>query len=46
MRSEIEAAWDDRDHITTETDGAARAHVEAALELLDAGELRVASKED
>lgn len=42
MREEIETAWDGRDSISTETGGNARAQVEAALRLLDAGELRVA----
>lgn len=46
MREAIEAAWDDRDSITTETDGNARAQVECALALLDAGELRVAEPKD
>lgn len=46
MRDEIEAAWDARDSITTETGGSARAQVEAALRLLDAGELRVAEPTD
>lgn len=46
MREEIEAAWDARDSITTETGGNARAQVEAALRMLDAGSLRVAEPTD
>jgi 2,3,4,5-tetrahydropyridine-2-carboxylate N-succinyltransferase len=46
MREEIEAAWEARDTINTDTSGSARAQVEGALRLLDAGELRVAEPGD
>ena len=42
----IEALWDQRDTISAATTGAARDAVEAALEALDAGQLRVASPEN
>ena len=42
LRSEIETLWDERDGLTAATKGAARASVEAALDMLDRGELRVA----
>ncbi|MEM7569384.1 MAG: 2,3,4,5-tetrahydropyridine-2,6-dicarboxylate N-succinyltransferase [Pseudomonadota bacterium] len=45
LRQDIEAAWDNRDSITTSTQGAARDSVDTALGLLDAGTLRVAAKE-
>lgn len=38
----IDTAWDDRDTINTETDGEVREAVDAALDLLDSGECRVA----
>jgi 2,3,4,5-tetrahydropyridine-2-carboxylate N-succinyltransferase len=38
----IEAAWDDRDAITPQTGGAARAAIETTLEALDKGAVRVA----
>jgi len=44
LEAEIEAAWDDRDTITPATGGAVRAAVEATLEALDSGRLRVAAK--
>ncbi len=40
----VDAAWEARDGISPATRGAARAAVEAALDGLDAGELRVAEK--
>ena len=43
LRASIEAAWTDRDRISAATGDPARAAVEAALEALDAGELRVAA---
>ena len=42
----IEAAWDGRDAITPQTVGEARDAIEAALEALDAGALRVAERRD
>jgi 2,3,4,5-tetrahydropyridine-2,6-dicarboxylate N-succinyltransferase len=39
----IEQAWETRDTLTTETRGDVREAVEAAIELLDSGEARVAS---
>ncbi|MCW0180189.1 2,3,4,5-tetrahydropyridine-2,6-dicarboxylate N-succinyltransferase [Zavarzinia sp.] len=42
LASIIEAAWDARDGINSATTGAVREAVEAALELLDNGEVRVA----
>jgi 2,3,4,5-tetrahydropyridine-2-carboxylate N-succinyltransferase len=42
----IEKAWDGRDAITLATKGAPRDAVEATLEALDKGELRVANKAD
>lgn len=40
----IDAAWEDRASFSTETKGEVRDSVEAALELLDSGELRVAER--
>ena len=45
LETAIEAAWEDRDGITSATTGAARDAVEETLEALDSGELRVAEKE-
>jgi 2,3,4,5-tetrahydropyridine-2-carboxylate N-succinyltransferase len=42
LEAEIEAAWDARDSISPATKGAARDAVEATLEALDTGALRVA----
>ena len=42
----IENAWDDRDNVTLSTKGEIRDGVEAALNLLDSGERRVAEKTD
>jgi len=44
LQSTIEAAWDTRDAISPATAGAPREAVEAALGLLDRGELRVAER--
>lgn len=44
LEAAIEAAWDARDTITPATRGPARDAVEATLEALDRGELRVAEK--
>lgn len=44
LQSVIDAAWDDRDAISTETKGEVRDAVEAALADLDAGRARIASK--
>jgi 2,3,4,5-tetrahydropyridine-2-carboxylate N-succinyltransferase len=44
LAREIEAAWEDRGAVSTETQGAVREAVEAALELHDAGRARVAEK--
>jgi 2,3,4,5-tetrahydropyridine-2,6-dicarboxylate N-succinyltransferase len=46
LRSTIEAAWDKRDTLGVATKGAERDAVEAVLEGLDSGELRVAEKID
>ena len=43
LRSTIEALWDGRDSVSSATKGEAREAVEAALESLDTGRLRVAS---
>ena len=43
LRSTIEQLWEERDTLTSATKGAAREAVEAVLEALDAGQLRVAS---
>ena len=45
LRAVIEDAWESRGEITPETGGETRQAVEIALELLDAGEARVASRE-
>jgi 2,3,4,5-tetrahydropyridine-2-carboxylate N-succinyltransferase len=42
LAATIDAAWEDRAAITTGTTGAVREAVEAALELLDSGQARVA----
>jgi 2,3,4,5-tetrahydropyridine-2-carboxylate N-succinyltransferase len=44
--STIEAAWEDRAALTPAAKGSIREAVEAALDLLDRGELRVAEKRD
>ncbi len=44
LESAIEAAWEARDTITPETPGEAREAVEATLDALDQGTLRVAEK--
>jgi 2,3,4,5-tetrahydropyridine-2-carboxylate N-succinyltransferase len=44
LEAAIEAAWDARDTLTPATNGPARAAVEAALDLLDAGKARVAER--
>ncbi len=46
LKSVIETAWEDRDAINTGTQGAVREAVEETLNRLDAGTLRVASRED
>ncbi len=46
LESAVEAAWEDRDSITSATTGAARDAVEETLSALDSGELRVAEKRD
>jgi 2,3,4,5-tetrahydropyridine-2,6-dicarboxylate N-succinyltransferase len=46
LRSTIEAAWDKRDTLGVTTKGAERDAVEAVLEGLDSGALRVAEKVD
>ncbi len=42
----IDAAWEARDALSTETIGEVRDAVDAAISLLDSGEARVATKED
>jgi 2,3,4,5-tetrahydropyridine-2,6-dicarboxylate N-succinyltransferase len=44
LESAVEAAWEERERIGTATRGPVREAVEAALELLDRGELRVAER--
>ena len=44
LKSVIEAAWEDRDTISPATVGEVRDAIEAALDGLDSGELRVAEK--
>lgn len=46
LQSTIDAAWDARDTISVETKGEQRDAVEQALNLLDSGDLRVASPSD
>jgi 2,3,4,5-tetrahydropyridine-2-carboxylate N-succinyltransferase len=46
LAREIEAAWEDRNSVSTQTTGAVREAVETALELLDTGRARVAEKAD
>jgi tetrahydrodipicolinate N-succinyltransferase len=44
LAAAVEAAWDARETVTPRTRGEARDAVEAALDLLDRGEVRVAEK--
>ena len=44
LQKTIEDAFDDRDNVTSATTGAVREGVDAALDLLDSGEARVAEK--
>src|SRR5438445_13882592 len=44
LAATIDAAWEDRESLSASTRGAARHAVEAALDGLDAGRLRVAEK--
>ncbi len=46
LQSTIDDAWEDRDTISPATGGALRAAIEAALDGLDSGSLRVAEKLD
>ena len=46
LEAEIEAAWQARDDISPETTGKARDSVEATLEALDSGALRVAVRQE
>ena len=45
LEKTIDAAWEARDGVTLQTKGEIRGAVEAALELLDKGEVRVAEKQ-
>jgi len=45
LKSVIDAAWETRDQLTTQTQGDVRDAVNTALNLLDSGEARVASKD-
>lgn len=45
LQTIIDQAWDDRDSVSTETTGKIRDAVETAINLLDSGKGRVASKE-
>src|SRR5215471_6276804 len=44
LAATIDAAWEDRESLTTSTSGVYRDAVEAALDGLDGGKLRVAEK--
>jgi 2,3,4,5-tetrahydropyridine-2-carboxylate N-succinyltransferase len=44
LKTEIEAAWDARDGVSTATKGPVRTAVEETLRLLDGGQLRVAER--
>jgi 2,3,4,5-tetrahydropyridine-2-carboxylate N-succinyltransferase len=46
LETAIEAAWDARDQITPATGGETREAIEATLDALDAGKLRVAERDD
>jgi 2,3,4,5-tetrahydropyridine-2,6-dicarboxylate N-succinyltransferase len=46
LESAVDAAWDDRDNVNAATTGAVRDAVDAALNGLDQGDLRVAEKID
>jgi 2,3,4,5-tetrahydropyridine-2-carboxylate N-succinyltransferase len=46
LEATINAAWDDREHLKPSTHGPVREAVEAVLDLLDAGRVRVAEKVD
>jgi len=46
LQQQIEAAWDDRDSLSTTTTGTAREAVDAALNALDSGICRVAEPTD
>jgi len=46
LETAIEAAWDDRDSITSATTGEARDAIDATLAALDTGKLRVAEKRE
>ena len=45
LQTAIEAAWDDRANLSPDTKGEARDAIETAIMALDAGQMRVASKE-
>lgn len=45
LEAAVEAAWEDRDNITSATTGTPRDAVEETLSALDSGELRVAEKQ-
>ncbi|UWQ22187.1 2,3,4,5-tetrahydropyridine-2,6-dicarboxylate N-succinyltransferase [Jannaschia sp. W003] len=44
LEAAIEAAWEDRDAVSPQTTGAAREAIEATLDALDGGRLRVAER--
>lgn len=44
LETAIEAAWDDRENVTSSTGGAVREAVETALGAMDSGQLRVAER--
>jgi 2,3,4,5-tetrahydropyridine-2,6-dicarboxylate N-succinyltransferase len=46
LEAAIETAWDERDQITPSTTGATRDAIEATLDALDSGNLRVAERQD
>jgi 2,3,4,5-tetrahydropyridine-2-carboxylate N-succinyltransferase len=44
LRTEIEAAWEARDQVSTDTTGPVRTAVDETLRQLDSGDLRVATR--
>ncbi|MFT5540246.1 MAG: 2,3,4,5-tetrahydropyridine-2-carboxylate N-succinyltransferase, partial [Alphaproteobacteria bacterium] len=46
LQTVIDEAWENRDNVSPDTEGAVRDAIEAALDALDTGALRVAQKID
>ena len=46
LQKTVEAAWEDRDNVNLQTTGDVRNAVQAALDALDSGSMRVAEKKD